>query len=667
MARFRPGFHSALASQFIDDVYYGRKNLYLTLGKVEPYGEFTDQQRVNDCDCECPNCLNANGTLIDIDYGDNANPHKDPGDEYFHETTLRENIVYVREIGADAISVVTNCRRWSSGSYYTQWDNMKDMKNLPPEQPFFVYNSEYQVFKCLYNNKAITNELTYEQPPSTYEPRGVNYDVIQTADGYVWKYMYTIPSSMRLKFANSTTIPVQRAVQMSFYTRGAIEDIIVVDGGSGYSSEPKTIANVSNPQQPDGTVAEIMLFVNPDTGSIDAVEIINRGSGYTDDPTITIIDSMKTGTGKYDGNGTAILQAHVLDGQLDSVSIIDPGVNYPADTATTITVTGDGTGCVAYPKVINGKIEGVVIGNAGEGYTYADISANCVYDVADITPASFKTTIGGEITVNEQSVVEQLATPGQIYAIELTNGGMDYTSSTEVVIDGDGTGCVAHCEVINGRVAKVVVDNPGSGYTRANISFNDPNRREPNPNPVAVGYAILPPIHGHGYNAVEELYGTTVALYTAIRNDNMLGQLDQEFRQFTLIEDLRTISQKTKVTESEAILTFDVTIEPPSSTSGNLGNDSIVYIKQTPYRVVSKIQNSFKLQQLSSIYREITDEDSINYTDPITNKKYVYFIETVDSVPTIDKYSGTLLYSSNNTPFFMADNKTFGVRTYIKF
>ena len=668
MARFRPGFHSSLASQFIDDVYYGRKTLILTLGKTDPWGEFTDDHFVVDqCDCDCPNCINANGTIISVDFGDNANPHKDPGDEYFHETTIRGNIVYVSNIGADNISVVTKGKKWVAGSYYTQWDNTKDMRNLPEDEPFYVYNSQWQVFKCLYNNKSIRDDGTYELTRSMYEPTGVNYDVIQTADGYVWKYMYTIPMSLRTKFASNTMIPVQKSVQASFYSRGAIEEIFVTDPGSGYSTEPKVYATVAAPTDPDGTQAEIMLFINPDTGSIDAVEILNRGSGYTADPSITIYDSQKTGTGKYNGNISAILKAHIADGQLDTVSIEDCGVNYSADTATTITISGDGTGAVAYPKIINGRIEGVVITNPGVGYTYANVSASCVYEQADVKPASFTTRIGGEIITNEQSVVEQLATPGQIYAIELTQCGMDYTSSTEVVITGDGTGCTAHAEVVQGRVARVVVDNPGSGYTRATISFNDPNRREPNPNPVAIAYAILPPIHGHGYNAIEELYGSTVALYNTIRNDNMLAGLDQEFRQFALIEDMRTLKEKTIVKQSEAILTFDVTVEPITNSSNNMGKDSIVYINETPHRIIDIIGNQFKLQQISSIFREILPTDSIVYTDSITNKQYVYPIDTVDNIPDIDKYSGTLLYSNNNTPFFMADNKTFGIRTYIKF
>lgn len=667
MARFRPGFDQSLAQSFVDDIYYGRKNAYFYLGKIDQWGEFVDDQYVvSQCDCDCPNCVNANGTLVSMEFGDSSNPHKDPGDEYFHETTIRNNIVYLHEIGANDIALVTRGYKWTAGTYYTQWDNVKDMINLPDDRPFYVYNSEYQVFKCLYNNKGIRDDGTYEQPPSMYEPSGVNYDVVQTADGYVWKYMYTIPISQRTKFANSQYIPVQRSVQNQFYSRGAIEDIIVVNKGSGYSSEPLTLATVEKPSDPKGTRAEIVLHINPDSGSIDAVSITNRGSGYTKDPVITIQDVTKTGTAKYPGNSAAVLQAHISQGQLDTVSIIDCGINYPADTATTIAISGDGEGATGYPLVINGSVEGVVITNPGTGYTYADVSASCVYDPADIEPATFKTTIGGEINADEQSVVEQLATPGQIYAIELTTGGGDYSSSTTVVVDGDGTGCRAHCEVINGRVAKVVVDECGSGYTRANVSFVDPNRREPNPNPVAQAYAILPPTHGHGYNAIEELNGRTVAIYLAIRSDNMLSNIVQEFRQFGMLLDMRTIITKALTSTTEEIVVFDVTTEPPTTISGNLKPDSIVYIGQTPYRIVKIAGDNFLLQQISSIYRDVDPGNVMVYTDPITSKVYRYQITAVNSKPTIDKHSGVLLYNSNNAPFFMEDNKTFGLKTYIK-
>lgn len=673
MAAFRPGFHQSLVTKMVEDVFYQRNHLFIWIGKVDQWREYVDDKVVVDqCDCDCPACENKNGTLITVEYGDGKNPHRDPDPAYANEITMRDNIAYVHKISANDISVVVPNHIWKCDTVYTAWDDTKDMTRLDPDHPFYCVNKKYQVFKCLNTGRKINKDGTYAEVPSKVEPEGVSYDTLRTTDGYVWKYLFTVPLTKRSKFYNSKWLPVQKAIETTFYNRGAIEQIIVQDGGSGYSSDPRTLITVNAPQDVNGVQAQCVPIVNPDTGSIEAVFITEPGSGYLpkEPPVITVIDYSGRGQAKYPhegGHTKAVLKAHITDdGKLGDVSIEDPGINYPADTATQIVVTGDGEGCTAYPKIVNGRIEGVVVTNPGIGYTFADIKAVCNKNPYDVQPAQFTTKIGGEIQINEQSVVEQLAIPGAIYNIEMTKAGADYTGATEVIIEGDGEGCVAHAEIEGGSIVRVIIDNPGKNYTRAKISFKDVNRREPNPNPTAEAYAILPPSKGHGFNAIEELYGQTVANYVVVRSDNLLAQYQQEFRQFGIIENLRTVCSQVIVPNEELVLTFDLTVDPPSTISGNLKNDSIVYIGLTPYRVLYMENTQFMLQQMSSIYRDVNPGDVMQFTDPITRKKYSYPIISVENKPEADKYSGTMLYSSNNTPFYMTDNKTLAIRTYIK-
>ena len=666
MAAFRPAFHTTMASDFVDDIFYSRLNFYFYVGYIQKWPEFTDDNYTEVvCGCECEDCINKNGTVISKPFGDTTNPHKDPDNAYFHDTSIRDNIVYLHRITSENVSLVTKAYKWTSGTYYTQWDNTKDMTKLSADQPFYCYNSEYNVYKCLNNNKSYEVDGTEIQVPSTQEPKGVHYDVVKTDDGYVWKYMYTIPLTKRQRFLSTKYMPVQRSVTEEFYNRGAIQEVIVQNGGSGYSSDPLTTAIVQAPPS-GGKQAEISLYINTDTGSIDAVEITNPGSGYKTNPKITIVDLTGRGVGQF-GN-SANLVGHInKKGQLSFVSIDDPGLNYPADTATTIVCSGDGTGFVGYPKILDGEIVGVVVANPGEGYTYADIRAFCSKNPALVEPAVFTTKIGNNITINDQSVVEQMATPGQIYAIEVTNPGGDYSTATEVVIEGDGTGCEAHAEIAGNKISRVVIDQPGSGYTTATIIFKDLNRKEPNDNPAAEAYAILPPRNGHGYNAIEELNGDTVSMHINIRSDNLLAGLGQEFRQFGIIKGLKGLQTQSTVSMAETLATFKVTIEPPTTTSENLAEDSIVYIDGIQHRVVDIKGNTYELQQLRYIYHQITTDSTFEYTDPISGRKYGYVIQSVDKVPEVDKYSGQLLYNSNNLPFYMQDNKTFGLRTFLRF
>ena len=686
MASFRPTFHNSLASEFVSNVYYGRKTLHYFLGKVDPWKEYTEKAVAEKlCDCSCEACQNINGTLVTKVYGDTTSAHNDPDNAYINDTNIRDNILYVRKVAPEDISIVVRNHQWKSGDIYAQWDDSKDMTTL--DKPFYTVNSEYDVYKCLYNNSTCTmvektdsngnpilNEngnrvLVPEYHPaiSTDEPRGINFDVVKTKDGYVWKYMYSIPLVKRHKFVSSKYIPVQQAVDENFYTYGSVESVAVLNEGSGYSSEPKVIATVDAPKQ--GRQAKISLFVNYETGSIDNVYIIDRGSGYDHDnpPNIKITQrGEQFGVAKYPNNKDgAVLTAHILNGELDSVTIDDPGINYLADIETTLSVSGDGEGCVLYPLIIDGRIVDVIVNNPGIGYTYIDVTAQCSKNAANIEKAIFKAMIGGSKLDSNQAVVEQMATPGAIYAIEVTHTGGDYHEGTEVIIEGDGTGCTAHAVVEKGEIVKVVVDNFGSGYTRAKITFNDRSRKSPNVNPDAEAYAILPPHHGHGYDAVEELYGRMVVTYSAIRDDNNLSQLGQEFRQFGLISQLRAIEGNHLIKDAESNILFEVKCEAVGSLSENMTTDSIVTVGNTLHRIVTMQGDMYKLQQLSSIFKPIKIGDSMVFNDEISHSKHVFTVTDVITSPHINKYSGEMYYVSNNLPFVLEQGRTFGLKTYI--
>ena len=57
---------------------------------------------------------------------------------------------------------------------------------------FYVVNSSYQTYKCIFNG---TSPSDPNGKPSTVEPTGTSTSIITTADGYRWKYMYTIPTT----------------------------------------------------------------------------------------------------------------------------------------------------------------------------------------------------------------------------------------------------------------------------------------------------------------------------------------------------------------------------------------------------------------------------------------------------------------------------------------
>ena len=159
---------------------------------------------------------------------------------------------------------------WTSGTVYDQYDD-QDTNLL--EDDFYVMTEDYNVYKCLFNASATA---------STTKPTGVSTSPFTTADGYIWKYMYTVTTAKALKFLTNDYIPVQTLIaddstdQWDVQTAavdGGIHVIKVTAGGSGYATAPAvTITG-------DGTGATANSTITANV--VTAVTITAAGTGYT--------------------------------------------------------------------------------------------------------------------------------------------------------------------------------------------------------------------------------------------------------------------------------------------------------------------------------------------------------------------------------------------------
>ena len=91
---------------------------------------------------------------------------------------------------------------------------------------------------------------------------------------------------------------------------------------------------------------------------------------------------------------------------------------------------------------------------------------------------------------------------GNIDVINVNNGGSGYDPANAVitvVVTGDGSGTVATANVINGSINDIIVSNPGTNYTFANVSIVS------SLGSGAVVSAPVSPIGGHGFDPASEL------------------------------------------------------------------------------------------------------------------------------------------------------------------
>ena len=684
MSTIRPEFHTSLITQTINDIFYQRSSLYYFLGKIEAWGTTGEE------------------------------PPSAPLNTLQDDVVIRNNIAYLRKVAPSEVSLVTTRYGWVSGTVYSQWDHTKEMKGLP----FYVVTDEFNVYKCLDNNSGAV---------STVKPTTNSLFPFRTADGYLWKYMYNIPSFKRTKFLSRNNLPVQKALTDTFYNKGAVEQVVVTNGGSGYTDLQLTnivlsggtttgsggtaeIGSVSLLGQitglnvidggsdytagalvtidsETGSGAQIKIIteggvitgfdiINPgvgykltdtvtisvggailtpvvsqQTGSILKVIINNAGAGYTSAPAVSLIQSPNTGTGKY-GNDDAVIKPVIFEGSIVNITIEDPGVNYPADNATTVVVSGDGINASFSPVVYNGEVVDIVVENPGSDYSFMKIDI-----VGAGTGATAEAVIAASDFKSDQSSVEQVAVKGAIYSIVVTEPGNNYSQDTTISIVGDGTGATAQATIVDGVITKITMISYGQNYTNATITAVDPNRPVPNTYTDLQAYAILPPINGHGYDAVKELYADTLSVFTSIRDDTELNLLLQDYRQYGLLSNPTNLFTNKIITTQTSFPVFTVTL----SNIGDLVVDAVLVNNNKRYRIVSITNNVVKMQQLNPIYAQ---PSGVMYDE--LDPTIQYTIQSVNSVPSANKYSGNLLYVTNNAPFTPTEENSVAIRTYIK-
>ena len=683
----------------------------------------------------------------------------------------------------------------------------------------FVMTDEYNVYKCLDNNQGSV---------STYKPIGTVVDPVIMPDGYMWKYLYSIPISLRNKFLTESYMPVVNSLRQQVYSNGEILDVKTLRKGTGYSFagisvigdgvDPKdpllvtsiTITNegteaylsgatvtISSPF-PDSQVynngnyvvlgqkifygsniyeaviAGVMADPAPThtagivnigtaalkyigtqiTGTVDlngsgfvtgitlngalrTVSITDGGSGYTSTPAITITNGVgdTTGTGgilQAVMNGTSVAYARVVNqgelytatptivfgtewtsggtvtagdqifysnrlytvtigGTLDTTAPthtsgddtngtatleyagspatgtvnLKYGSGYESLPTVTISPVSEGTGAAAYAggvksearlvPIVNtasGEIDNVVIEEPGTGYTYANLTVTGDGNDAEIEA---DLDIGDINTL--QANTELLTVAGQIMSCIVVSGGYGYGVAPTITIDGDGEGATAIAIVEEGRLKKIEMTNYGSGYRWATVSITTAGD--------GFGYgasvrAVITPFGGHGKDPVNGTYARTLMFYTDISKDANQGFIvNNDFRQLGIIKNPRQYNSVSSLTSNLASACYVV--------SGNISTQNFtqdMLIRQNGldgrrYRIVA-------LNTTSALIQSIDNDVPVIGSIMINANSNTFTVTGVTS-PTVDKYSGDLLFIDNKQAFTPTEDETVILRTVIKF
>jgi len=198
-----------------------------------------------------------------------------------------DDAIAAKKITSSDVSIAIPRRNWTTGTVYDMYrhdygrritgtttvkTSTSGASNLF-DATFYVVSSTYNVYKVLDNNSGAA---------STVEPTGTSTSVLSTADGYKWKYMYTLTASEQTNFLSTDFMHVSTdSTVSSAAVNGALDIVTIKAGGSAYTtsgaSDTGTITSV--PIRGDGSSGACTVTIV--SGVITGVTITTAGTGYT--------------------------------------------------------------------------------------------------------------------------------------------------------------------------------------------------------------------------------------------------------------------------------------------------------------------------------------------------------------------------------------------------
>ena len=209
-----------------------------------------------------------------------------------------DDMIAIKRINRADVSEVIRKRSWQTGVVYDMYKHdygtvINGITKVSAtgqsklyDSSFYVMNSNFQIYKCIYNGQTPSTEAYPNGRPSTVEPTGTSTDIVTYSDGYRWKYMYTITISDYIKFVSTDFIPVRTdtAVKTSAVD-GSISQVLITNRGTGLTAGTYYVPIIGNGGLGANSTKSVVKLVVPSSGTfankIETATMEQSGSGYT--------------------------------------------------------------------------------------------------------------------------------------------------------------------------------------------------------------------------------------------------------------------------------------------------------------------------------------------------------------------------------------------------
>ena len=282
--------------------------------------------------------------------------------------------------------------------YFPLGDRLFEIKFVEHEKPFYQLQKNYvYTLKCelfRYEDEVIDTHVTEIDDILTGGigggADGLTEDGISTLLG--------VTQTLTLVGTGVTATAVAGII-----TSGGIRLITVTNRGGGYTSTPRVGISSAPAGKITGVATATMISgivvctdsANPNTQSVQSVQIINPGAGYTATPKIKFIGG---------GGSGAAATATLGDGIVGIITVTAGGSGYSTSPSITFTnqvfLSGVTTVAVAATAVVSsaGTITAIRITNAGLGYSIAPSIVIEAPSTSGVGTFSVNETVTGSIS-----------------------------------------------------------------------------------------------------------------------------------------------------------------------------------------------------------------------------------------------------------------------------
>jgi len=272
-------------------------------------------------------------------------------------------MIYGKKIASDDVCFLVDRNFWTSNTVYSYYTHTIDLESID----YYVTTDERKIYKCLFNGYGNS---------STSKPTSVANVPFTTADGYMWKYIYTVSQAKIDKFGDSSFTPFEANVTIQDQSvPGALDVIVVTTSGNNWTATDSGVVQ----EKISNTLLRIATSAISTNGVYDGSGFYvsaGNGAGYLS----TITTYVSNSTGNWINLGDT-----ANDVSFGSAYIISPRM----------IIDGDGTGAKAYSVVntTSAVITGITIINTGSSYTWSDVTANAAPTFSN-SSAEFTPIIG---------------------------------------------------------------------------------------------------------------------------------------------------------------------------------------------------------------------------------------------------------------------------------